>query len=178
MVNYQTNTLIGIVNQTATVGVGERSIGDKLRHRLVFCVPKNRDGACFTFRQLLEAEYGNIIEDPDDPDPLTEKLLQKAEDMMKEEVVEDIAKEVITDCEIKNANDEKSSEIAEEIQRMMNQEKEEKNQEIIENINNNMVEESNLNKSEDNEPKKKMNLDFLKKGNFGGKIGSGISTKI
>ena len=109
---HSANTLIGIVNQTATVGVNERSEEDKLRHRLVFCVPKNRDGACFTFRQLLEAEYGNIIEDPDDPDPLTAKLMERAEEMMQEKELDESKEKPITDTEIKKYNDEVVSDIA------------------------------------------------------------------
>lgn len=119
---HSANTLIGIVNQTATVGVNERSDEDKLRHRLVFCVPKNRDGACFTFRQLLEAEYGNIIEDPDDPDPITAKLLERAEQMMEEKEVDPSAEKPITDMEIKKHNDSLVSDIARQVEEQLKQE--------------------------------------------------------
>jgi replicative DNA helicase len=130
---HSANTLIGIVNQTATVGVSERSEEDKLRHRLVFCVPKNRDGACFTFRQLLEAEYGNIIEDPDDPDPLTAKLIERAEQMMEEKEVDASNEKPITDTEIKKYNDNVVSDIAEQVQQAMMQQDSESKSESIEN---------------------------------------------
>lgn len=122
---HSANTLIGIVNQTATVGVSERSEEDKLRHRLVFCVPKNRDGACFTFRQLLEAEYGNIIEDPDDPDPVTAKLLERAEQMMEEKEIDEKLEKPITDAEVKKFNDDVVSNIAEQVSQAMKENKEE-----------------------------------------------------
>ena len=130
---HSANTLIGIVNQTATVGVSERSEEDKLRHRLVFCVPKNRDGACFTFRQLLEAEYGNIIEDPDDPDPLTAKLIERAEQMMEEKEVDASNEKPITDTEIKKYNDNVVSDIAEQVQQAMMQQDSEPKSESVEN---------------------------------------------
>ena len=122
---HSANTLIGIVNQTATVGVSERSEEDKLRHRLVFCVPKNRDGACFIFRQLLEAEYGNIIEDPDDPDPVTAKLLERAEQMMDEKEIDEKLEKPITDAEVKKYNDDVVSNIAEQVSQAMKENKEE-----------------------------------------------------
>ena len=120
---HSANTLIGIVNQTATVGVSERSEEDKLRHRLVFCVPKNRDGACFVFSQLLEAEYGTIIEDPDDPDPLTAKLMERAKMMMDEKEIDPNLEKPITDNEVKKYNDNVVSDIAEQVSRAMEQNK-------------------------------------------------------
>lgn len=59
---HSANTLVGIVNQTATVGAGERDEEVKT-HRLVICVPKNRDGGVFTFRLIVKVETGQIIED-------------------------------------------------------------------------------------------------------------------
>lgn len=59
---HSANTLVGIVNQTATVGAGERDEEIKT-HRLVICVPKNRDGAVFTFRLIVMVETGQVIED-------------------------------------------------------------------------------------------------------------------
>ena len=133
---HSANTLIGIVNQTATVGVNERSTTDKLLHRLVFCVPKNRDGACFTFRQLLEAEYGSIIEDPDDPDELTKKLEERANKMMSDS--EEVSEEKpITDSELKKENDKKVNNIANEVKKMIENNSENKEKPNINLINNN-----------------------------------------
>ena len=62
---HSANTLLGIVNKTATVGVYERSDEEKIRHHLVLCVPKNRDGCVFTFRQVMEVETGRLVEEDD-----------------------------------------------------------------------------------------------------------------
>ena len=174
---HSANTLIGIVNQTATVGVSERSEEDKLRHRLVFCVPKNRDGACFTFRQLLEAEYGNIIEDPDDPDPLTAKLMERAEEMMGENEVEDSKEQPITDTEIKKYNDEFVSDIAEQVSQAMKENKELQEQEQEQENEEETIEEQQEIKEEkiESTPVKKNRFsDLLKKTsgkNFGDDFG-------
>lgn len=62
---HSANTLVGIVNQDATVGAGDRD--DELkRHRLVICVPKNRDGPVFTFKVVNEVETGRITDDEDE----------------------------------------------------------------------------------------------------------------
>lgn len=167
---HSANTLIGIVNQTATVGVSERSEEDKLRHRLVFCVPKNRDGACFTFRQLLEAEYGNIIEDPDDPDPVTAKLLERAEQMMEEKEVDDSKEKPITDTEIKKYNDNVVSDIAEQVsQALLGNNEETKDESVV-----SVAEESTSESASPSTEKKNRFSGLLKKSNgktFGNDFG-------
>ena len=45
---HTANTIIGIVNKTATNNVQERPLSEQNIHKLIFCVRKNRDGACFT----------------------------------------------------------------------------------------------------------------------------------
>ncbi|MBQ4479147.1 MAG: hypothetical protein II943_00740 [Victivallales bacterium] len=62
---HSANTLVGIVNQTATVGVGERGEEEVKKHHLVICVPKNRDGGLFTFRLAIEVETGRVVPDED-----------------------------------------------------------------------------------------------------------------
>ena len=189
---HSANTLIGIVNQTATVGVSERSEEDKLRHRLVFCVPKNRDGACFTFRQLLEAEYGNIIEDPDDPDPVTVKLLERAEQMMEEKEIDPNLEKPITDTEVKKYNDNVVSDIAEQVSMAMEQNKieqeksssekiqvneniEEEVKRIVENENNTIENEEVT--EEKTEPEKKNRFSGLIKKSGGKSFGNGFGNK-
>lgn len=60
---HSANCLIGIVNQTATVGVSERSEDQRKIHKLVLCVPKNRDGSVFTFRCKMYVVTGNVEQD-------------------------------------------------------------------------------------------------------------------
>lgn len=80
---HSANTLVGIVNQTATVGAGERDESELKRHRLVICVPKNRDGPVFTFRLIIEVETGRVLED-DENDPVGADQEAKAEAILKE----------------------------------------------------------------------------------------------
>lgn len=82
---HSANTLIGIVNQTATVGVGERDASETKRHRLVICVPKNRDGGIFTFRLIIEVETGRVIEDEED-DPAGREQEKLASQIMAESI--------------------------------------------------------------------------------------------
>jgi len=77
------NTLIGIVNQTATVGVNERSEAERLRHRLVLCVPKNRDGAVFTFRVIMDVITGRLEEDLGD-DEVADAIEKQTMEMIDE----------------------------------------------------------------------------------------------
>lgn len=60
---HSANTLIGIVNQTATAQAEELSVERRRLHHLVLCVPKNRDGAVFTFRQVVDTHTGQFMED-------------------------------------------------------------------------------------------------------------------
>ena len=81
---HSANTLIGIVNKTATALANETEVQDRLRHKMVLCVPKNRDGAVFTFRQIMDVECGKFYEDVDDNDPATKNLEKQANQMMSE----------------------------------------------------------------------------------------------
>ena len=60
---HSANCLIGIVNQTATAQAEELSVEQRRLHHLVLCVPKNRDGAVFTFRQVMDTKTGQFMED-------------------------------------------------------------------------------------------------------------------
>jgi hypothetical protein len=143
----------------------------------VFCVPKNRDGACFTFRQLLEAEYGNIIEDPDDPDPLTAKLIERAEQMMEEKEVDASNEKPITDTEIKKYNDNVVSDIAEQVQQAMMQQDSESKSESVENNEVSLNDESSSSsddvvKAEDKPVEKKNRFSSLLKKTGGKSFGN------
>lgn len=81
---HSANTLIGIVNRTATALANELDIKDRLKHKMVLCVPKNRDGAVFTFRQIMDVECGKFYEDTDDNDAITQNLEKQANEMMSD----------------------------------------------------------------------------------------------
>ena len=59
---HSANCLIGIVNQTATVGVGEKTEEERKIHKLVICVPKNRDGGIFSFRCDMHVTIGKVVQ--------------------------------------------------------------------------------------------------------------------
>ena len=63
---HSANTLIGLVNKTATVAATEKTIEERKLQKIIFCVAKNRDGPIFSFRQLLHAEIGWLEEDNED----------------------------------------------------------------------------------------------------------------
>lgn len=63
---HTANTIIGIVNKSATVNVNERNVMEQNRQKLIFCVCKNRDGALFSYRQVLEPEFGRLVDDDED----------------------------------------------------------------------------------------------------------------
>lgn len=170
---HSANTLIGIVNQTATVGVNERSDEDKLRHRLIFCIPKNRDGACFAFSQLLEAEYGNIIEDPDDPDPITAKMLERAQQMAEEKEIDESKEKPITDTEIKKYNDNVVLDIAEQVSQALMENKEETNSSDEETF---VIKDESESSSNSTEKKNRFS-GLLKKSN-GKSFGNGFGKKF
>jgi len=71
---HSANTLIGIVNQTATTSAQD---GEKVpeMHHLVLCVPKNRDGSAFVFRQKMHAPTGVFYEE--DGDSKDEAVLEE-----------------------------------------------------------------------------------------------------
>ena len=72
---HSANTLIGIVNQTATAQAQELPEEQRQMHHLVLCVPKNRDGAVFVFRQKMHAPTGRFFEE--DGDSKDEAVLQE-----------------------------------------------------------------------------------------------------
>ena len=110
---HSANTLVGIVNQTATVGAGERDESELKRHRLVICVPKNRDGPVFTFRLIIEVETGRVIED-DENDPIGVDQEAQAEAILQEGLsLEDNSQQ--TQKTIKKALENKAMRILEEI---------------------------------------------------------------
>lgn len=80
---HSANTLIGIVNQTATVGAGDRD-EPVTRHHLVISVPKNRDGSVFTFRLAMEVETGRVVPDDDTYVPGMEEKVKAAEQMTRD----------------------------------------------------------------------------------------------
>lgn len=61
--SHAANTLVGIVNMTASVGVTERKPEDADKHTVSFSICKNRDGPLFTFRQILLAKIGKFVDD-------------------------------------------------------------------------------------------------------------------
>lgn len=71
---HSANTLIGIVNQTATAQAQELTEEQREMHHLVLCVPKNRDGAVFVFRQKMHTPTGRFFEE--DGDSKDEAALQ------------------------------------------------------------------------------------------------------
>ena len=71
---HSANCLIGIVNQTATAQAQDLTPEQRRIHHLVLCVPKNRDGAVFVFRQKMDSWTGKFYED--DGDSQDEKTLQ------------------------------------------------------------------------------------------------------
>lgn len=81
---HSANTLIGIVNRTATAMANELAVENRLKHKMVLCVPKNRDGAVFTFRQVMDVECGKFYEDIDYDDPMMQNLEQQANQMINE----------------------------------------------------------------------------------------------
>ncbi len=79
---HSANTLIGIVNQTATAMAQELPEEQRRMHHMVLCVPKNRDGGVFTFRQVMDAECGQFYEDTDPDNPALKNLEQQAMQMI------------------------------------------------------------------------------------------------
>ncbi len=83
---HTANTLIGLVNKTATVGVAERDVNEQNLHKVVFCVCKNRDGPNFVFKQSVIPDIGLLMEDDsDENDELAKKSLEMANGVEKME---------------------------------------------------------------------------------------------
>lgn len=118
---HSANCLIGIVNQTATVGVQERSEAQRMIHKLVLCVPKNRDGSIFTFRCKMFVVTGNVVEDTQ-KDLVGEQIQKQAMQMIND--VSDTG-ELRSAIDVKKIQDIKTNElmskIEEEIKNMSNQ---------------------------------------------------------
>jgi hypothetical protein len=81
---HSANTLIGIVNQTATAMANDLPQEERKLHRMVLCVPKNRDGAIFTFRQIMDSECGKFYEDTDTTDAAYNALERQANEMIND----------------------------------------------------------------------------------------------
>ena len=104
---HSANTLIGLVNKTATVAATEKTIEERNIQKLIFCVPKNRDGPIFSFRQKLIANIG-LLEEDEEQDEAAEKIQKYAEqisvDVEKVEVKEAVSaiekEKLKTDAEV------------------------------------------------------------------------------
>ena len=81
---HSANTLIGIVNQTATAMANDLPQEQRKLHRMVLCVPKNRDGAIFTFRQIMDTECGRFYEDTDTTDAAYNALEKQTAEMIND----------------------------------------------------------------------------------------------
>lgn len=125
---HSANTLIGIVNQTATVGVGEEGV-DRNKHRMVLCVPKNRDGAVFTFRQIMDVTCGKFYEDTDDDDPVMKNLEKQASEMIDETLPPDKIRSEIDEKEIVKAQEQSLLERLERVQKNIEEDEEKQSQE-------------------------------------------------
>lgn len=125
---HSANTLIGIVNQTATVGVGEEGV-DRNKHRMVLCVPKNRDGAVFTFRQIMDVTCGKFYEDTDDDDPVMKNLEKQASEMIDETLPPDKIRSEIDEKEIVKAQEQSLLERLQRVQKNIEEDEEKQSQE-------------------------------------------------
>lgn len=104
---HSANTLIGIVNQTATVGVDDDGEIDRSKHRMVLCVPKNRDGGVFTFRQIMDTACGRFYEDLDVDDPVMKNLENQTKNMIDETLPPDQFRDSIDENELIKAQEQK-----------------------------------------------------------------------
>lgn len=122
---HSANTLIGIVNQTATIGVGEEGV-DRNKHRMVLCVPKNRDGEVFTFRQIMDVTCGKFYEDTDDNDPVMKNLEEQASKMIDETLPPDKMISEIDESKLIKAQEQGLLERLKKVQEKINNEKDQK----------------------------------------------------
>ena len=182
---HSANTLIGIVNQTATIGVGEEGV-DRNKHRMVLCVPKNRDGGVFTFRQIMDVTCGKFYEDMDDDDPVMKNLEKQANEMIDETLPPDKIRTDIDQRELAMAQEQGLMERLKKVQEKMKEEekkaqkdtyfddapkvemkkeptKEEPKQETDENAFFNDAPDAKNNIAKQTEEKPKNKFDFLKK---------------
>ena len=110
---HSANTIIGIVNQTATAMANETDEKERRRHHLVLCVPKNRDGAVFTFRQVMDTECGRFYEDTDEDDPIMKNLEKQSMQMIDETLPPGMMRDEINVNELQQAK-------ADDLQRQLN----------------------------------------------------------
>ena len=130
---HSANTLIGIVNQTATAQAQELPEEQRQMHHLVLCVPKNRDGAVFVFRQKMHAPTGRFFEE--DGDSKDEAVLQEVanqalqmcdETLAPGQMVSEISMEALNKAKLKDLEREMiklRAEIAEDERKKAEQEK-------------------------------------------------------
>ena len=100
---HSANTLIGIVNQTATAMANDLDIKDRKIHKMVLCVPKNRDGAVFTFRLKMDTECGKFYDDDDPDDPTMKGIEQQAQQIIDDTLSPDQMRTTIDVGEINTA---------------------------------------------------------------------------
>ena len=107
---HSANCLIGIVNQTATAQAEELSVEQRRLHHLVLCVPKNRDGAVFTFRQVMDTKTGQFMEDDrKSPDEwyfqeMAKQALRMCDDTQPGKMIQHIDIESSMEARNKNVN--------------------------------------------------------------------------
>lgn len=100
---HSANVLIGIVNQTVTAMAQELTPEQRKKHKMVLCVPKNRDGATFTFRQVMDVECGRFYEDDDPDDPVMNNLEKQSREMIDETIPPDQMRAEVSEEELKKA---------------------------------------------------------------------------
>ena len=121
---HSANCLFGIVNQTASVGVGERSDEERKIHKIVLCCAKNRDGSLFTCRCKMHVVTGFIEEDTDN-DPAAEAIAKQALEMIDDTKSSGEIRSVI---DIKQVQDEVSKQHEQEAIKALNEIMEENTQ--------------------------------------------------
>ena len=70
---------------------------------MVLCVPKNRDGEVFTFRQIMDVTCGKFYEDTDDDNPALANIEKQAIEMIDDTLPPDKARDSIDVKEIQKA---------------------------------------------------------------------------
>ena len=103
---HSANVLIGIVNQTVTAMAQELTPEQRNRHKMVLCVPKNRDGATFTFRQIMDVECGKFYEDDDPDDPVMNNLEKQSQEMIDETIPPEMMRSEVSEEELQKAKSE------------------------------------------------------------------------
>ncbi|MBR4316677.1 MAG: hypothetical protein IKP65_06930 [Alphaproteobacteria bacterium] len=70
---------------------------------MVLCVPKNRDGEVFTFRQIMDVTCGKFYEDTNDDDPVMQNLEKQANEMIDDTLPPEKIRENIDVNELQKA---------------------------------------------------------------------------